>query len=468
MTVQRAVAFAAFAVLPGCDLFVCENGNCGALYHRGQLNVISGVKDLTGEVSPLDAEISVSGDDGWGNDWAMAGGEHLDVGMPEAGRVWTFEPGAMEAELGATAGALLQGPTEAARFGASVARMGEALLVGAPAASPSENTAGAGAVYLFDGDEIVLVVKGMHAQDHLGEHVAACGDLDGDGADDWVVSAPWAGDLTGTVYAWLSKSSPATGRYTTEEALTAIPGEWATGSFGHAVTCRDDILDTTPGIPDDAAAELVIGAPYAVPEGQVGTGEVRIYADGRFDEPAQRLVGTSRSAEEYPEYFGSAVATGAFDGAADPETGEDRDHPIDLAIGAPGSAQQGYLYLWTGSTQALDDTLRLYGPKYGGSSGARFGASLLAHAFDDDGRMDLVVGAPAANPSGLISTVQAGTAVILKGGYAAWLEGEGSELPEQALEIHGERQYLRTGQAFAVFDGDADGVDDLVVLNRRR
>jgi hypothetical protein len=82
--------------------------------------------------------------------------------------------------------------------------------------------------------------------------------------------------------------------------------------------------------------------------------------------------------------------------------------------------------------------------------------------------MDLVVGAPAANPSGLISTVQAGTAVILKGGYAAWLEGEGSELPEQALEIHGERQYLRTGQAFAVFDGDADGVDDLVVLNRRR
>ena len=167
----------------------------------------------------------------------------------------------------------------------------------------------------------------------------------------------------------------------------------------------------------------------------------------------------SRGGIESGDHSGSALAVGDFDG----------DGFEDLAVGAPdedlGSATGAgaVIVSWgcpTGLTHVGAQLVTAAGLGFADQSGARFGAALAAGDFNDDGRADLVIGAPLENvgadaDAGRMYVVY-GTASGLAGTGAAYDETSGGGGLEPGDQF---------GASFAVgnFNGDASGYMDLAV-----
>jgi hypothetical protein len=215
----------------------------------------------------------------------------------------------------------------------------------------------------------------------FGWSVSGISDVTGDRRGDIIIGAPWEAAGNGTITGRAYLYSGADGRM-----VRAWASPWGNemGGFGWATTAVPDV--NGDGVPD-----VVIGAPFETHPGR-GTNSGRVYIFcGRTGVFVRALLSPLGQAHGG---FGLAVA-----GIQD----LDGDGRGEVIVSAPheggrnGPAGAGRVYIFSGATGRL---LRVMGSPNAQENG-RYGFSLAVGDLNNDGRQDIVVGAPWETPSGL-------------------------------------------------------------------
>lgn len=468
-TTRRIPALAALPLplLQGCPQ-PCQGPGCGADFNTATVVILDGQESLVeGSQDPRQAWGSVRGLEGQGVDWALlpAAGA-LVVGVPELSAVASLRLDSGGERGLAQAGGVLASDAARDGFGTALADVDGDLLVGAPFSRQAvqdsrqgrvERYPGAGAG--FDGrlttDDASLRLWHEESGALLGQVLAACGDLDGDGVADLAVAAPGASGgaaMAGEVLALLSGQADAG-----SDTLLAsdLPTRWFatdTGArAGAALRCAHD-LD------GDGSADLLVGVPFEDGDGEargavhwIPGGEAMWTATGprTLSESSRRtLRGTEDEA-----WLGTSLGSADLDG----------DGLVDIVAGSPGSdGARGEVRAWLSGPRVPGFVL------VGERTGDAFGATLLLLDRDRDGRTDLLVGAPSRNPDPERADIsfRAGAVYVFLNPTAAGSWPLSSSARAANTTFASTQQYLGTGRRMAAADIDQDGWDELVLLHR--
>lgn len=223
--------------------------------------------------------------------------------------------------------------------------------------------------------------QGDSPGDRFGTRVAACGDVDLDGYQDWIVGSPKAnvnGPNSGSaiVYSGLSGA-----------VLLRFDGATAGIEFGSAVDGAGDVNG-------DGHADLIIGAPRKS-AATLSSGEVIVFsgADGS-------VIRTIPGAAQFG-FQGSAVS-----GAGDVDGDGRDDYMIATPYDDTNGGDSGSVTIYSGAT---GNPIRSHS---GDTAGAHFGQSLAGgEDVNGDGRADYIIGAPNDQLNG----TDAGAAIVFSG-----------------------------------------------------
>ncbi len=249
--------------------------------------------------------------------------------------------------------------------------------IGAPAADPTQGNAPyTGEAYALFGCQPALpnpfelsslssenlsgfVIQGIHEGDAAGISVAAVGDMNGDGVDDFAVGASSALDFTGQAYVIYGLKGTAfpnpfnLAELNGENGFT-INGQGEYALFGDAIAAAGDING-------DGFKDLIIGSGSTSPGGRSGAGEVHIIFGG----PNIPAVLNAAELDGSNGFAIEGLAAGdSFGVAVDGGVDINADTFSDVIIGA--------------DTAATDDT----NIPYGGTAYVIFGAPSFAVKFD--------------------------------------------------------------------------------------
>lgn len=479
--------------MAGCSV-VCKGPACEDSFPGTAVAVHRGLLPDT-ERSVTRGQGSYQGTEEQGNDWAIAAlSDTLFFGQPDADTV-VASPDRFSSGPVATAATWSEPATG---FGHSVALAeissapdtgaAEAefdLWVGAP-----EDQLERGAVYIYrsqtvaggggDGASADRVLRGMSIGDRLGWSLHPCGDLDGDGAREVLVTSPWfilpdvmdtadeVPGLAGAVFLVLSSRLRAQSEREPELLDVALVwwGEQIGEQAGAAVACGD--FDG-----DNADDDLAIGAPFYGSRADDNQDAGRVYfilgARDAAELPPSGPLSTSADAIlEAPDrggWFGIALTPSHILGGAAQE----------LAVGAAGSdGGRGRVHVYRGDDLALelegavDDKviepkrLAVIAGQPGRDAGDHFGRSLVAGDLDGRGMGDLVVGAPDFRIGR--NTFGAGRVWVWFGETAEWTLAMDAD--SAASTITSTQSFARVGRDMRTVDLDVDGRAELVLPTR--
>jgi FG-GAP repeat/Thrombospondin type 3 repeat len=169
------------------------------------------------------------------------------------------------------------------------------------------------------------------------------------------------------------------GFVTSAYALSVIhtldtPNPQTNSSFGGAIAIGR--LD------GDTKADIVVGAPWEDVGSNPDQGRAYVYSGAN----GSLLFPLDSPNPAYEGYFGAAVAIGDVNS----------DGRSDIAIGAPWEGQdgKGAVHVFSGLDGSLIRSLHMPAPDSGGLEYATFGISVAVGDVNDDGKGDVVVGAP--------------------------------------------------------------------------
>lgn len=378
--------------------------------------------------------------DGDGLGDLLIGAPREDGGADQSGRVY-----AVSGATGELIHSLVSpSPVTNGSFGNDVAAVGdldgdgrEEWLIGAP--EDESNVGKTGAAYLFSGDGESLILTlfspDPEAGGRFGASVAAVPDVDGDGFDDLLVGAPGEdADSTDAGRAYLF--SGATG-----SLLQTVTSQnpWVGGSFGESVSGVEDV-------DGDGSGDLLVGAYAEEPEGEEEGGRAYLFS-GATGALLQAFVSPGL---RFRSNFGRSVSSVSDidgDGRGDVVIGSRGDEGVSSALD-PDATGAGRAYVFSGATGDLIYTLVSPKDQVLGAFGA---AVAGVQDASGDGIDDILVGATfeyAVNNG-------KGNAYLYSGADGMLLRRLVSATPQTSSEFG----YTLAG----VPDVDGDGHTDLLV-----
>jgi hypothetical protein len=294
--------------------------------------------------------------------------------------------------------------------------------------------------------------------DHAGEALAAAGDVDGDGLDDFLIAAADNGEVAtgaGQVYLVLGRSVG----WAMDAGLV-----WADASFlGESGSdCAGQAVAGIGDLDGDGLSDLVIGASGNSETAQ-RAGQVYVVMGRDTGWAMDQSLSSAEASflgEADSDYAGFAVASpGDTDG----------DGYDDLLVGARGNDAGGpesgqvYLFLGRATGWSMDTPLANADASFVGEwaydeLGRSLGVATAPTDLDGDGLADLLLGAQKNDAA----ASQAGKMYVFFGNPAGWAMG--TLAADADAYFLGEAQNDETGYSIAsAGDVDGDGLSDLLV-----